>query len=111
MFRFASGVCATLTVSHAANEPQDTLQIFGSAGSVHLASLNQGTLRIVTEHGERSEALPPADNLHQPLIEDFVAAVLNDREPAVTGTIGRAVAKIEEGIYGKNAYGSFPNKS
>jgi len=111
IFRFASGACATLTVSHAANEPQDTLQVFGSAGSVHVASLNEGTLRIVTEKGERIEALPPAENLHKPLIEDFVTAVINNREPAVTGAIGRTVARIEQEIYGKSAHGSSGNQT
>jgi hypothetical protein len=35
-----------------------------------------------------------------PLIEDFVQAVLTDREPRVGGDTGRAVALIEEEIYG-----------
>ena len=51
--------------------------------------------------GERYEAHPPAANLHAPLIEDFVKAVLTNREPAVSGGTGRAVAIIEEEIYGQ----------
>jgi hypothetical protein len=34
-----------------------------------------------------------------PLIEDFVAAVADGREPAVGGPIGREVARIEQEIY------------
>jgi predicted dehydrogenase len=37
--------------------------------------------------------------LHQPLIDDFVHAVLHNREPEVAGTVGREVARIEEKIY------------
>jgi hypothetical protein len=52
---------------------------------------------------ERHEVHPPAANLHQPLIADFVQAVLTGREPAVTGGIGRAVAAIEAEIYDRCA--------
>ena len=40
--RFASGPCATVTVTHAAIEPRDTLRIFGTSGSIHIAVLNAG---------------------------------------------------------------------
>ncbi|MCU1266944.1 MAG: hypothetical protein JWM21_3262 [Acidobacteria bacterium] len=103
LFRFESGTCGTLTVSHAIHEPHDTLEIFGSKGSIHVPKLNEGTLRIIAGNAERTEAHPPAANLHQPLIEDFVAAVLNDREPAVSGESGKTVALIEEAIYAKQS--------
>ena len=94
-FQFEQGVCATLTVAHSAREPQDTLDVFGSKGSLHVSVLNEGTLRVLSESGERTESLPPAANIHQPLIEDFVQAVIEDREAIVTGQIGRAIAKLE----------------
>jgi predicted dehydrogenase len=102
LFRFESGVCGALTVSHAAREAQDTLDIFGSHGSIHVPVLNEGNMRVVARQNERNESLPPASNLHQPLIEDFVAAVTAGREPVVNGEIGRLVAKIEEQIYGRS---------
>jgi predicted dehydrogenase len=98
---FESGPVATLAVTHAAMEPQDTLDVFGTGGSIHVANLNAGDLRIVTSGGERLERHPPAANLHAPLVEDFVAAVTNGREPAVNGPIGRAVAALEDAIYGR----------
>ena len=101
LFSFASGSSATLTVSHAAREPQDTLNIFASEGSIQVPVLNDGRMHIITDKAKRDEALPPPANLHQPLIEDFVAAVLTDREPAVNGALGRTVAMIEEEIYGQ----------
>lgn len=99
LFKFASGACGQLTVSHAAREPQDTLDVFGSQGSIHVPGLNAGHMRVIAANGERTEALPLAENFHQPLIEDFVAAILNGRKPAVSGEVGRAVALIEEEIY------------
>lgn len=100
---FASGAQATLVVSHAALEPRDSLEIFGTTGSVHVDVLNGGSVRIVAERGARDEQHRPHPNLHQPLIEDFVDAIRNGREPAVTGEIGLAVARIVDAIYAKAA--------
>jgi predicted dehydrogenase len=97
--QFEDGPCATVTVTHAALEPQDTIDIFATAGSIHIAKLNAGDLRIVTAGGERSEQHPPAANLHAPLVEDFVTAVSTNRQPAVTGETGLSVAALEDAIY------------
>lgn len=99
LFQFERGTCAVLSVTHAAREPQDTIEIFGSRGSIHVTALNEGAMKIINDEGERVETHPPDKNFHAPLIREFVDAVRNDREPAVTGDVGRAVAKIEEEIY------------
>jgi predicted dehydrogenase len=99
LIQFESGACATLTVTHAAQEPQDTLDIFGTDGSFHVASLNAGGLRIRRGGEESFEFHPPAPNIHQPLIDDFVQAVLAGREPGVGGAVGREVALLEARIY------------
>jgi len=99
VFQFESGACGTLTVSHAALEPQDTFDLFCSGGSIHIPILNQGTMRVLTSDGERIETHPNASNIHQPLIEDFTRAILEHRDPIVTGAIGHTVALVEEKIY------------
>jgi predicted dehydrogenase len=99
LLRFAGGARGMLTVTHAAVEAQDTLDIFGSEGSIHVPVLNQGTVRIKSAGGERSESHTPHPNIHQPLIDDFARAVLEGREPKVGGSIGREVARVEEEIY------------
>jgi predicted dehydrogenase len=99
LLQFGGGTCATVTVTHAACEPRDTLRIFGSHGSIHVDNLNSGGLRITLGASERAERHPPAANLHAPLVQDFVDAVLTGRDPAVGGDIGRAVAELEEQIY------------
>ena len=103
LLQFESGPCATVTVTHAAKERQDTLDVFGSRGSIRCDNLNAGGLRIVTADGERVERHPPAANVHLPLIEDFVEAVAANRAPAVDGAIGREIAAIEDQIYGITA--------
>jgi predicted dehydrogenase len=99
LFRFAGGACAVLSVSNAVAEPKDTLNIFGSLGSIRVSNLNQGKLRVFGKLGERYEAHSPPANLHAPLIDDFTTAVLRNREPLVSGETGRTVAGIEEEIY------------
>ena len=99
VFQFERGPCGTLSVAHAAREAQDTLDIFGSQGSIHVACLNEGNLRIKTGDSERLEMLPPAANFHQPLIDDFTQAALDQKDPKVGGEIGREVARIEAEIY------------
>ena len=99
VLEFERGGYATLSVTHAAREPQDTLTIFGTEGSIHVESLNAGVMRVRRGSHEAVESLPSHANLHQPLIEDFAAAVLEKRMPTVPGEIGRAVAVVEERIY------------
>ena len=97
--RFRSGAVAVVAVTHAALEARDTVAVFGTEGSAHVRSLNQGTLRIVTGAGEREESHPPHANLHQPLVEDFVEAVRRGRDAAVTGEAGREVARVVAAVY------------
>jgi predicted dehydrogenase len=97
--RFKSGADAVLAVSHAAQESRDAVQIFATAGSAHVDVLNQGGLRIVTPSGVREERHAPPANLHQPLVEDFVHAVWDGREPTVTGAIGVEVNRVLAAIY------------
>jgi predicted dehydrogenase len=100
LLKFERGTCATITVTHAADARQDTLDVFGTRGSIRVASLNAGELHISSGGSERRESHPPAPNVHQPLVEDFVDAVLSNRDPAVTGEMGRRVAAVEDAIYG-----------
>ncbi len=103
LFQFEQGASGTLTVTHAAAEPQDTLSVFGKQGSIHVPVLNRGEIKIITDRVERLETLPPHPNLHQPLIDDFAQAVIAHREPTVGGEVGREVARIEGQIYDASA--------
>lgn len=98
-FHFARGLSGVLSVTHAALESQDTLDIFASQGSIHVPVLNKGLFRVKTADGERTETHPPHPNFHYPHIDDFTRAVLQNRDPAVGGDIGREVARIEAAIY------------
>jgi predicted dehydrogenase len=97
---FQSGAEAVLTVTHAVPESRDTVELLGTEGSAHVGVLNQGLVRITTPKGVREERHPPHANLHQPLVEDFVAAVREGRAPAVSGEVGLEVSRVLAAIYG-----------
>lgn len=99
LLRFEGGAQGIITVTHAAREPQDTLDLYGSEGSVHMAVLNVGELKVRTTGGERVEVHAPHANLHQPLVEDFTRAVLAGQSPRVDGRAGLEVSKALEMIY------------
>jgi predicted dehydrogenase len=100
ILRFDAGPVATLTVTHAAAEPQDTLHLFGSEGSIHLPRLNGAELRIWRAGEETVEHHPAPENLHLPLVEQFVEAALAGAAPAVGGRAGRDVNRVLAEMYG-----------
>ena len=100
-FRFQNGATALLVSSHGAFEPADTLDIYGTKGSVRVPVLDEGTIIVKTGTEVRTEKHPNHSNFHQPLIDDFVNAVLDNGKPAVTGETGLEVNKILDRIYSR----------
>ena len=101
LLEFDSRTIGSVSVTHAAREPQDTLDIYGTKGSLHIPMLNKGDIIIRTADGDRTESHPPHANIHQPLVADFADSVLSGREPRVGGSVGLLVAGIEDKIYGR----------
>ena len=99
LLQFERGMQGVISVTHAAREAQDTLEVFGSEGSIHVDVLNEGRLYVRTKEGERVELHPPHANLHQPLIEDFARAVVEGRPPRLDGQVGQKVSEVLELIY------------
>jgi predicted dehydrogenase len=97
---FENGAQAMLSVTHAALEQRDSVEVIGTLGSARIPVLNEGLLRITTAAGTRDEQHPPHANLHQPLIEDFIVAVREKRDSTVTGVVGLEVQRVLDAIYG-----------
>lgn len=97
--QFENGMCAIVTVTHAAREPQDTLHIYGTGGSIHVPVLNSGELTVNIGGDPRNESLPPAANFHEPLIAQFSESVLQNTTPEISGECGRDVASLIDRIY------------
>ena len=99
LLQFERGASGVLAVTHAAAESQDTLDLFGTKGSIRIRSLTSGEMILRVGGVERIESHPPARNVHMPLVEDFVEAVATRRTPVVDGQVGRRVAAIQDAIY------------
>lgn len=99
LMHFEFGTVASVTVTHASITPQDTLDIFGTRGSIHMRSVNGAEMRVIVDGNERAESHPVHTNVNVPLIEDFVAAVIENREPQVDSEVGRIIAMLIEEIY------------
>ena len=100
VFTFESGLLGVLSMSQSVREPNDTLYIFGSEGSIHMPAFGTGELFLKKGEQTVKEHHPPNPNGHLPMIESFCRSVINDEEPLVGGPIGLAVQKIEDAVYG-----------
>jgi predicted dehydrogenase len=99
LLQFETGATAMLAVTHAAADREDTFDLFGTKGSVRIASLTRGDLTLRAAGRERTESHRPAANVHKPLVDEFVEAVRTGRAPSVDGHVGRAVAAVQDAIY------------
>lgn len=99
LLRMRHGALGTVAVTHAADAPADTLDIYGTRGSIRIPSLNEGRITVRNGSDERSEHYPGLHNSHLPLIADFERAVAEHGEPAASAAIGRAVNVVEAAIY------------
>jgi predicted dehydrogenase len=75
---FSGGVHAVVDVRWNSRVARDQFRIIGESGEINLDPLNSPELRVGTEMpaASRTEFLPPHANLHFPIVENFVDAVL-----------------------------------
>lgn len=107
ILRFASGVHGSLQCFFSTRVPVDTFAILGTTGRLSTPNLNDGTL-IVEGASQSVEHHPPAGNLHAPLIDDFAAAIRENRPPLVTGEEGRQANEVMERAYRDSAMSRNP---
>ncbi|HIA20239.1 MAG TPA: Gfo/Idh/MocA family oxidoreductase [Planctomycetaceae bacterium] len=97
--RFTSGVHAVLQCYFGATIDPDEFTILGTSGRLSVTPLNQGRLIVESSAGRREESLPPSNNFNDPLIDDFVAAIQQDREPLISGPAGCVTNQVMEAAY------------
>ncbi len=73
---FSDGVHAVVDVRWNSRVARDQFRIIGEDGEINLDPLNGPELRVTNTTGSRTELLPPHANLHFPVVENFVDAVL-----------------------------------
>lgn len=97
--RFESGIHGTVQVYFGADPDPDELTIVGTRGRLIVRPLNDGELTIEQGDGTTIEQHPPHENFNAPLIADFVTAILENREPLISGSRGREVNRLMEHVY------------
>lgn len=97
--RMASGVHVHCTASWAIGSRADDLIIRGSEGALVARPYDREPLVLLRGGDEERFDLPPADNWHYPLIDDFTRALLEGREPEFTGRDGLQASRMMEGCY------------
>ena len=78
----------------------DEFSVIGSEGILQVAPLNGGELRWHNGEEWIEESLPPAANFNLPLIADFVQAIHERREPAISGEEGKLTNDVLDKAYG-----------
>jgi len=79
---------AVLNVSWACKNSIDSLTITGSEAIAYIEDLSKVGIKIIKAGKTNTISLPKAENVHIPIIEDFIKAVNNDRVPVCDGIEG-----------------------
>jgi predicted dehydrogenase len=83
LIEYPQGLHGVIDVRWTSRITRDQFRIVGAEGELDLTPLNGPALKITTFDGVREETLPAHRNVHYPLVENFVQAVL-DGAPLVS---------------------------
>ncbi|MCA9214239.1 MAG: Gfo/Idh/MocA family oxidoreductase [Planctomycetales bacterium] len=97
--KFSTGPIGILETYFGATDVPDRFQITCTRGAMFTDSLNDGELVLMQNGTTTRESHPAHRNLHAPLIADFTSAILDFRQPTVTGQQGAAVNKLIDRAY------------
>jgi len=92
LMQLPGGVHGVVDVRWNSRVARDQFRIIGEEGEINLDPLNGPELRLTTRHESRVESLPPHANLHYPLVENFVNAV-------VANGLGHVACPAEQGAW------------
>ena len=92
------GAFATAQVLGDMRPPCDEFDIYGTEGSVSAPGLRV-RIQIQADGKTWREDRPPHDNVHYPLIHDFVQAALADQAPRCDGEEGAKTTRIMDAAY------------
>ena len=77
LVQYPGGLHGVVDVRWTSHIVRDQFRIVGTEGELDLTPLNGPTMKITTREGSREESLPAHRNVHYPLIENFVQAILD----------------------------------
>jgi len=82
LVEYAGGLCGVVDVRWNSRIVRDQFRVIGTEGELNLDPLGEPGLRVATSTTAWEEDLPAHANVHYPIVEDFVNAVL-DGSPLV----------------------------
>jgi predicted dehydrogenase len=85
LVEYAEGLHGVIDVRWTSRIARDQFRIVGTEGELDLTPLNGPPLKITTLNGVREETLPAHRNVHYPIVENFVRAVLDGTPLASPG--------------------------
>lgn len=85
MIEYRGGMRGVIDVRWNSRLLRDQFRIVGTEGELNLDPLNGPLLRVITTSAERVEELPAHPNVHFPVVENFVAAILDGTPLACPG--------------------------
>jgi len=102
IIEFDNSVQATASFQWNSPIARDTLEIVGSEGILWTDSLSdQGRLWLETSAGTQSFSLPASAPVHQPLVERFVAHILDGAPNPLDGRSGSIATAVTLACYGR----------
>ena len=99
LMNYSSGMRAVLDVRWNSRVERDELRIIGTGGQLDLTPGNGPELVFRSASETRAEHLPPHANLHYPMIENFVSAVLDGAELVTSGRRAMQTDRVIEAAY------------
>ncbi len=85
LLQYPSGMRALVDVRWNSRVERDEFRIVGTEGELEMTPMNKEPMVVRMANGEKKEKHPPHDNLHYPMIENFVSAVLDGAELVSSG--------------------------
>jgi predicted dehydrogenase len=109
LLRFADGALGVHSTTLTSPPRYDFVEVDGTHGKLLLDPMEYWAdhLRLISPEGERRIEVTPVEAAYQDLamIEDFVAAVREEREPVCSGAVGVRVQEVIEQAYRSAATG------
>ena len=102
VMRFPSGALFTIVINNNSPGTRHILEIFGSEGRIYWPEWpphGNGPILKITRKGTETVETHTAENFHFPMIEDFVAAVLENRQPICTIESAVKTEVVSDAIY------------
>ncbi len=99
LLRFPGGMRGMLLADWGGREPQDLLEVVGSEGRVVCSPLSGDAYLLSRKGREERRTVEFPANVHAPLIADFVAAIVYNREPVCPGAEGAKSTTLIEAAY------------